>query len=72
MKPLPALLLTPFFARSLTLVPRSLLLKCTETLATQANFLTAAIKFHVILQTKLVFFVFLSLALALSLLSTPM
>ena len=25
-----------FFARSLTLVPRSLLLNCTETLATQA------------------------------------
>ena len=35
--PLPALLLTPFFARSLTLVPRSLLLNRTETLATQAN-----------------------------------
>ena len=34
--PLPALLLTPFFARSLTLVPRSLLLNRTETLATQA------------------------------------
>ena len=32
--PLPAVLLTPFFARSLTLVPRSLLLNCTETLAT--------------------------------------
>ena len=32
--PLPALLLTPFFARSLTLVPRSLLLNRTETLAT--------------------------------------
>ena len=31
--PLPALLLTPFFARSLTLVPRSLLLNRTETLA---------------------------------------
>ena len=31
-----ALLLTPFFARSLTLVPRSLLLNRTETLATQA------------------------------------
>ena len=27
----------PFFARSLTLVPRSLLLNRTETLATQAN-----------------------------------
>ena len=34
---LPALLLAPFFARSLTLVPRSLLLNRTETLATQAN-----------------------------------
>ena len=33
---LPALLLTPFFARSLTLVPRPLLLNRTETLATQA------------------------------------
>ena len=33
--PLPALLLAPFFARSLTLVPRSLLLNRTETLATQ-------------------------------------
>ena len=30
------LLLTPFFARCLTLVPRSLLLNRTETLATQA------------------------------------
>ena len=35
--PLPALLLAPFFARSLTLVPRSLLLNRTETLATQAR-----------------------------------
>ena len=34
--PLPTLLLTPFFAQSLTLVPRSLLLNRTETLATQA------------------------------------
>ena len=34
--PLPALLLAPFFARSLTLVPRSLLRNHTETLATQA------------------------------------
>ena len=34
--PLPALLLAPFFAWSLTLVPRSLLLNRTETLATQA------------------------------------
>ena len=31
-----ALLLTPFFARSLTLVPRSLLLNRTESLAMQA------------------------------------
>ena len=35
--PPPALLLTPFFARCLTLVPRSLLLNRTETLATQAR-----------------------------------
>ena len=35
--PLPALLLAPFFVRSLTLVPRSFLLNRTETLATQAN-----------------------------------
>ena len=35
--PLSALLLVPFFARSLALVPRSLLLNCTETLATQAK-----------------------------------
>ena len=35
--PLPALLLTPFFVRCLTLVPRSFLLNRTETLATQAN-----------------------------------
>ena len=34
--PLPALLLAQFFARSLTLVLRSLLLNRTETLATQA------------------------------------
>ena len=33
-QPLPALLLAPFFARSLTLVPHSLLLNRTETLAT--------------------------------------
>ena len=32
----PALLLAPFFARSLILVPRSLLQNCTETLAAQA------------------------------------
>ena len=35
--PLPALLLALFVARSLTLVPRSLLLNRTETLATQAR-----------------------------------
>ena len=35
--PLPALLLTPLFARCLTLVPHSLLLNRTETLATQAK-----------------------------------
>ena len=35
--PLPALLLAPFFARSLTLVPCSLLLNRTETLATHAQ-----------------------------------
>ena len=39
--PLPSLLLTPFSARSLTLVPRSLLLNRTETLATQASLLRA-------------------------------
>ena len=37
--PLPALLLTPFFARSLSLVPRSLLLNRKETLDTQATIL---------------------------------
>jgi len=37
-----ALSLTPFFARSLTLVPRSLLLNRKETLATQASFLAKA------------------------------
>ena len=35
--PLPALLLTPFFAQSLSIVPCSLLLNHTETLATQAK-----------------------------------
>ena len=35
-RPFPALLLAPFFAPSLTLVSRSLLLNRTETLATQA------------------------------------
>ena len=38
-QPLPALLLTPFFARSLSLVPRSLLLNRKETLDTQATIL---------------------------------
>ena len=41
--PLPALL--PFFVQSLTLVPRSLLLNRTETLATQAKFLKTPILF---------------------------
>ena len=36
--PLPALLLASFFARSLSLVPHSLLLNRTQTLATQATF----------------------------------
>ena len=35
--PLPALLLTPFFAQSLTLVPHSLLLNHTEIFAMQAK-----------------------------------
>ena len=35
--PTPRSLLTPFFAQSLTLVPRSLLLNRTETLAKQAK-----------------------------------
>ena len=35
--PLPALLLTPFFARCLTLVPCSLLLNCMEMLASQTK-----------------------------------
>ena len=35
--PLPALLLVPFFARQLILVPCSLLIDCTETLAMQAT-----------------------------------
>ena len=38
--PLPALLLAPLFSRSLTLVPRSFLLNRTETLATQATWVT--------------------------------
>ena len=43
MNPLPALLLKPFFARCLTLVPRSLLPNRTETLATQAKGLLAGV-----------------------------
>ena len=35
--PLPSLLLVPFFARQLILVPCSLLIDCTETLAMQAT-----------------------------------
>ena len=38
--PLPALLLAPFFVRSLVLVPRPLLLNRTETLAVQTSVLT--------------------------------
>ena len=38
MNPLSAFLLAPFFARSLTFVPCSLLLNRAETLATQATF----------------------------------
>ena len=40
--PLSALLLVPFFARSLTLVSRSLLLNRTETLAAQAMIVVAS------------------------------
>ena len=40
--PLPALLLAPFFARSLTLVPRSLLRNRKETLAMQVSVVSAA------------------------------
>ena len=36
-QPLPALLLVPFFQRSLTLVPLPLLVNCRETLAMQAT-----------------------------------
>ena len=42
--PLPALLLAPFFARSLTLVPRSFLLNRTETFATQASLATGSLR----------------------------
>ena len=44
--PLPALLLTPFFARCLTLVPLFLLLNRTETLATQARLLCSKVFFQ--------------------------
>ena len=43
--PLPALLLAPFVARSLTPVPRSLLLNRTETLATQARIFLERLRF---------------------------
>ena len=43
--PLPALLLRLFFARSLTLFPRSLLLNRTETLATQATVIVLILTF---------------------------
>ena len=44
--PLPALLFATLFARSLTLVPRSLRLKRTETLATQATSSGHTMEFH--------------------------
>ena len=47
---LPVLLLAPFFARSFTLVPRSLLLNRTETLATQARLNLAGKAFKIALQ----------------------
>ena len=50
--PLPALLLTPFFARCLTLVPRSLLLNRTETLATQATFMLITNSIDISLQSN--------------------
>ena len=43
--PFPALLLAPFFARPLTLVPRSLFLHHTETLATQTIYLLSFPRF---------------------------
>ena len=45
-----ALLLTPFFARSLTLAPRSLLLNRAETLATQARYLVPCPATAILLQ----------------------
>ena len=50
--PLPALLLALFFARSLTLVPRSLLLNRMETLATQARFMLIANSIDISLQSN--------------------
>ena len=50
--PLPALLLAPFFARSLTLVPLSLLLNRTETLATQARFMLIANSIDISVQSN--------------------
>ena len=50
--PLPALLLAPFFARSLTLVPRSLLLNRSETLATQARFMLMANSIDISVQSN--------------------
>ena len=43
--PLPALLFAPFFAWSVTLVPCSLLLKGTETLATRATLVSMSLFF---------------------------
>ena len=51
--PLPALLLTPFFARSLTLLPRSLLLNHTETLATQASLRPPPLYDHLVILTTI-------------------
>ena len=42
--PLPAVLLGPFIARSLTLLPRSLTLNHTETLVTQARLIVVCLK----------------------------
>ena len=51
-QPLPALLLAPFFARSLTLVPRSLLLNRMETLATLATFMLIINSIDISLQSN--------------------
>ena len=50
--PLPTLLLEPFFARSLTLVPRSLRLNRTETLPTQARFMLITNSIDISLQSN--------------------